>query len=116
MLFSIFPVVETHCDGRQDKAQCYGALGGTVVLQMMDNASEIFQYQWNKDKSRILVGRKNIILYNQMKDKSLFTPTNGTFRINNLSRTDDGEYTLQIFDSDGSISEQRTIQLSIQGK
>ncbi|XP_053179544.1 uncharacterized protein LOC128362724 [Scomber japonicus] len=27
---------ESHCDGRQDGAQCYGALGGTVVIQLMD--------------------------------------------------------------------------------
>ncbi|XP_070769904.1 uncharacterized protein [Enoplosus armatus] len=75
--------VETYCDGRQDGAQCYGALGGTVVLQLMDN-------------------------------RSSFTPSDGTFRINNLSWTDGGEYTLSIFDSKGKESELRTLQLTIQ--
>ncbi|KAF1384636.1 hypothetical protein PFLUV_G00122260 [Perca fluviatilis] len=85
MILGVSHGVETYCDGRQNGAQCYGALGGTVVLQLMDNASEISRYTCN-----------------------------GTFRINNLSWTDGGEYELVIFDSDGKISEQRTLQLTIQ--
>ncbi|KAE8285948.1 hypothetical protein D5F01_LYC15627 [Larimichthys crocea] len=106
--------VETYCDGRQDGAQCYGALGGTVVLQLMDSASEISRYQLFKNKTAILSGRKNKIVINLVADRSSFTPSDGTFRINNLSRTDGGEYTLTIFDSDGLMSEQRTLQLTFQ--
>ncbi|KAI3351212.1 hypothetical protein L3Q82_005765 [Scortum barcoo] len=66
-------------------------LGGTVVLQLMDSASEIFRYEWFKNKAReILNGRKNLIVYNVIKERSSFTPSNGTFRINRLSRTDGG--------------------------
>ncbi|XP_044210459.1 uncharacterized protein LOC122984191 [Thunnus albacares] len=115
MLLGVSHGIETHCDGRQNETQCYGALGGTVVLQLMDNASEIFRYQWYKNKTtRILNGRKDEIVSNLMKDRSIFTPSNGTFRINNLNRTDGAEYTLEIFDSNGHVSEQRTLQLSIQ--
>ncbi|XP_067455219.1 uncharacterized protein [Thunnus thynnus] len=115
MLLGVSHGVETHCDGRQDGAQCYGALGGTVVLQLMDSASEIFKYKWNKTKTTtILIVRNNTILSNEMKDRSVFTPSNGTFKINNLIRTDGAEYTLQIFDSNGQMSGQRTLQLSIQ--
>ncbi|XP_044219286.1 uncharacterized protein LOC122990177 isoform X3 [Thunnus albacares] len=115
MLLGVSHGVETYCDGRQDGAQCYGALGGTVVLQLMDNASEIFGYQWQKNKTiTILRGRKDKIVSNEMKDRSVFTPSNGTFRINNLNRTDGAEYTLQTFDSKGTVLEQRTLQLSIQ--
>ncbi|XP_029917467.1 uncharacterized protein LOC115366250 [Myripristis murdjan] len=45
-----FPGVETFCDGRQDGAQCYAALGGTVVLRLMTSASDRFRYQWHKVK------------------------------------------------------------------
>ncbi|XP_042275547.1 uncharacterized protein LOC121902348 isoform X5 [Thunnus maccoyii] len=115
MLLGVSHGVETHCDGRQNRTQCYGALGGTVVLQLMDNASEISIYKWNKNKTTlILKGRKDKIVSNEMKDRSVFTPGNGTFRINNLNRTDGAEYTLHIFDSNGRESEQRTLQLSIQ--
>ncbi|TKS72407.1 Hepatocyte cell adhesion molecule [Collichthys lucidus] len=115
MLLRVSHGVETPCDGRQDGAQCYGALGGTVVLQLMDSASEISRYQLFKNEKRILDGRKNKIVSNVIADRSSFTPSDGTFRINDLSRTDGGEYTLTIFDSDGFISEQRTLQLIIQG-
>ncbi|XP_044219478.1 uncharacterized protein LOC122990270 [Thunnus albacares] len=115
MLLGVSHGIETYCDGRQDGAQCYGALGGTVVLQLMDNASEIFGYKWNKNKTTtILSGRNNTIVSNTMMDRSVFTPSNGTFRINNLIRTDGAEYTLIIFDLNGRDSGQWTLQLSIQ--
>ncbi|XP_051277007.1 LOW QUALITY PROTEIN: hemicentin-1-like [Dicentrarchus labrax] len=107
--------VETYCDGRKNNgAQCYGALGGTVVLQLMDSASEIFRYEWLKNKTSILRGGKNRAVFILIPDRSSFTPTDGTFRINNLSRTDGGEYTLMISDSNGSISVPQTLQLIIQ--
>ncbi|XP_050928216.1 hemicentin-2 isoform X8 [Lates calcarifer] len=107
--------VEAYCDGRQDGAQCYGALGGTVVLQLMDSASEIFKYEWKKNKTTTIFWGKKTIVTNNIANRSLFTPSDGTFRINNLSRTDSGEYTLQTYDSSGQRSEQRTLQLFIQG-
>ncbi|XP_054452922.1 hemicentin-1-like isoform X2 [Anoplopoma fimbria] len=106
--------METYCDGRQNGAQCYGALGGTVVLQLMDNASEIPRYQLLKNKSVILVGRRNNIVSNLIASRSIFTPSNGTFRINKLSRTDGGEYKLITFNAEGHINSDRALQLTIQ--
>ncbi|XP_045886786.1 T-cell surface antigen CD2-like isoform X2 [Micropterus dolomieu] len=113
MLLRVSNGVET-CDGRQNGSQCYGALGGTVVLQLMDSASEIFRYQLLSKTTVILTGRKNQILSKLIENRSSFTPINGTFRINKLSWTDGGEYTLEIFDSNGQRSEQRTLHLTIQ--
>ncbi|KAL7395256.1 hypothetical protein ABVT39_013282 [Epinephelus coioides] len=114
MILGVSHGVETSCDGRQDGAQCYGALGGTVVLRLMDSASEIFRYQWSNKTTVILYGRKNQIVSNKIENRSSFTPSDGTFRISKLSRSDEGEYTLEIYDSDGRITEQRTLQLTIQ--
>ncbi|XP_044061325.1 hemicentin-2-like [Siniperca chuatsi] len=114
MLLGVSHGVETYCDGRRDGAQCYGALGGTVVLQLMDSASEIFIYQWSNKAGTILIWSKNKIMSNLIENRSSFTPSDGKFRINNLIRTDGGEYTLYIFDSNGQKSEQRTLQLTIQ--
>uniref|UniRef100_A0A3B4ESK8 Immunoglobulin V-set domain-containing protein n=1 Tax=Pundamilia nyererei TaxID=303518 RepID=A0A3B4ESK8_9CICH len=107
---SNFAGVETHCD-----AQCYGALGGTVDIQLMDNTSEISRYKVLINSLKILDVRKNKIISNTIEHRYLF-PSNGTFRINNLSRSDSGNYTLQTFDSDGRSSGERTLQLFIQGK
>ncbi|XP_077958307.1 hemicentin-2 [Gasterosteus aculeatus] len=106
--------VKTHCDGRQNRAQCFGALGGTLVLQLMDKASEIQTYQWIKNGTTILNMKNNAIVYNMLKDRSFFTPSNGTLRINNLIRTDGGEYKLDPVGSDGKSSGSRVQQLTIQ--
>ncbi|XP_035863728.1 uncharacterized protein LOC118496360 [Sander lucioperca] len=118
MLLGVSHGVETYCDGRQDGAQCYGALGGTVVLQLMDNTSGISRYQWSikttTTTTTIIRWTNNMIVINAIANRSSFTPSDGTFRINNLIWTDGGEYELEIFDSDGNISEKRTLQLTIQ--
>uniref|UniRef100_A0A3P9DDK8 Immunoglobulin V-set domain-containing protein n=1 Tax=Maylandia zebra TaxID=106582 RepID=A0A3P9DDK8_9CICH len=98
--------VESYCDGRPDGAHCYGTLGGTLDIKLTDNTSEIFRFLLSKNTS---------IISNTIEHRYLF-PSNGTFRINNLSRSDSGNYTLQTFDSDGRSSGERTLQLFIQGK
>ncbi|XP_039453971.1 uncharacterized protein LOC120432814 isoform X2 [Oreochromis aureus] len=88
ILLGVSHGVGTYCDGRQDGAQCYGALGGTVDIQLMDSTSEIPRYQLLKNSLKILYVREKMILSNTIKHRSVFFPSNGTFRINNLSRTD----------------------------
>ncbi|XP_031606897.2 uncharacterized protein LOC116329098 isoform X2 [Oreochromis aureus] len=106
--------VETHCDSRQNGTQCYGALGGTVDIQLMDSTSEIPGYQLLKNLSSILNVRNNTVIFNTIAHRSLVFLSNRTFRINNLSRNDSGNYTLQTFDSDGRSSGVRSLQLFIQ--
>ncbi|XP_037635564.1 hepatocyte cell adhesion molecule-like isoform X1 [Sebastes umbrosus] len=113
MILGVSHGVETYCDGRQRGAQCYGALGGNVVVQLMDSASEIPIYRWFKEITKMLDGRGNVILSNLTGTRFSFTPSNGTFRINELSRTDGGEYELETYDSAEQSSE-RTLQLTIQ--
>nr|XP_020500981.1 uncharacterized protein LOC109992634 [Labrus bergylta] len=116
ILFRVSHGVETFCDGRQNGAKCYGALGGTVVLRLMDDASKIFRSVWIfNTTTTILRWRNNMILSNLIENRSSFSPSNGTFRINDLSRNDGGEYTLVAHkDNSGSNQEKRTLQLTIQ--
>ncbi|XP_078810355.1 uncharacterized protein LOC105354907 isoform X2 [Oryzias latipes] len=115
MLITVTDGVVTHCDGRQNGAQCYGALGGTVSLQLMDDFSGIYRYQLKAKNVNVLSGRNNTPPVIIMKDRSSFIPSNGTFWIHNLSRNDSGEYELQTFDSNGKQTENRTLQLLVQG-
>ncbi|XP_071369550.1 pregnancy-specific glycoprotein 22-like [Centroberyx affinis] len=109
--------VETYCDGRQDGAQCFGALGGTVVLQLITQDEETSTYRWMKNESfRVLYVKNNMVLVNNLKNRSSFTPSNGTFRLSNISWTDNAEYSLQTFNQDGYQIATRKLQLSIQGK
>ncbi|XP_034400080.1 uncharacterized protein LOC117737932 isoform X3 [Cyclopterus lumpus] len=113
MLLGVSHGVVTHCDGTQDRAQCYGALGGTVVLQLMNKHSNLLRYQLLNKTHIILSVRKNISESNLIANRSFVTPKNGTFMICQLSRTDGGEYTLKTFDLNGQKSA-RTLQLTIQ--
>uniref|UniRef100_A0A3P9KVD1 Immunoglobulin V-set domain-containing protein n=1 Tax=Oryzias latipes TaxID=8090 RepID=A0A3P9KVD1_ORYLA len=96
--------------------QCYGALGGTVSLQLMDDFSGIHRYQLKAKNMMVLSGRKDRPPVIKMKDTFSFIPSNGTFWIHNLSRNDSGEYRLQTFDSYGKQTENRILQLLVQGK
>ncbi|KAK2849598.1 hypothetical protein Q5P01_009432 [Channa striata] len=113
MLLGVSSGVETYCDGRQNGTQCYGALGGTVVLQLI-KPSEIYRFQWTKNNTAIIHWRNNSFIENQIQDRSLFTPSDGTFRINNLNRSDGGEYKLEIYDSNGQTLSLRYLQFSFQ--
>ncbi|XP_042349811.1 uncharacterized protein LOC121948477 [Plectropomus leopardus] len=113
MMIGVSHGVETSCDGRYDGAQCYGALGGTLVLQLMDSTSEIHRYQLTKQTTRMLTWKNNQILLNAFRNRSSFTPSNGTFQINDLSRNDEGQYKLEISKSNGVTSNQ-ALQLTIQ--
>ncbi|KAI4819313.1 hypothetical protein KUCAC02_004565 [Chaenocephalus aceratus] len=108
--------LETHCDGRQDGAQCFGPLGGTVVLKLIDRALETERYQLYKssNKSTIILNViNNKIVTNAIKSRSLFNLVDGTFSVNNLSRNDSDEYPFEI--SDGiKIKEKRALRLTIQ--
>ncbi|XP_028271414.1 junctional adhesion molecule A-like [Parambassis ranga] len=113
MILGLSLGVDTYCDGRQGGAQCYRAVGASVTLRLMDDASEISRFQWKKGLSVILQWRNNKIT-NQLQDRSEFIPSNGTFRINNLSRDDGGEYVLEMSDNSGRLTSQRSLHLSVE--
>ncbi|XP_036066942.1 HEPACAM family member 2 [Oryzias melastigma] len=114
MLFSVTDGVVTHCDGRQNGTQCYGALGGSVFLQLMDDFSEIHRYYLYKKNTVVLSGRKDQQPDSIMNNRYSFIPSNGTFWINNLSRNDSDEYSLRTFDTNGKQTSIHSLQLSVQ--
>lgn len=99
----------TSCDGRQNKAQCYGALGGTVVIQLMDNLPEKMTFPWldrNRRSARWTSGGP----WGGESKRLDFISRNGTVRMNELLRTDAGEYRLQIRNKDGKRAAGRTAE------
>ncbi|KAG7517287.1 T-cell surface antigen CD2-like isoform X2 [Solea senegalensis] len=112
MLLGVSYSVETHCDGRQDGAQCYGAVGGTVFIRLMDTIPPRFTFQ--KNKTRILRWKNKALSIEVMKNQLSFDPSNGILRINNLQKSDSDKYSLEIQDSDAVVVENRTLNLSIQ--
>lgn len=108
--------VEIYCDARQNGTHCFGPLGGTVVLRLVNDASGIFILRWFKETRVVLQLQNNRPVINDRESRFVFTPSNGTLRFHNLKWTDTGEYKLETYDSNGRNSGKRTLQLTIQGK
>ncbi|XP_029515444.1 uncharacterized protein LOC115129342 isoform X2 [Oncorhynchus nerka] len=108
--------LETSCDARQNGSQCYGALGGTVYLQLTTRYDELSFYKGSTGaKTEILKMKmgKWVITYTPIEDRVHFFINNGTFRLNNTRRNDSGEYLLLKYDSEGKLSGTRELQLFI---
>ncbi|XP_026214033.1 fasciclin-2-like isoform X2 [Anabas testudineus] len=114
VLLGVSHGIETYCDGRKNGAQCYGALGGTLVLQLMNDAAEYHSFDWIKNQSNLLRWRSNNSVIILPDNRLFFTPSNGTLRMNNLRRNYSGEYTLKITNENGEISARQTLHLFIQ--
>ncbi|CDQ80693.1 unnamed protein product [Oncorhynchus mykiss] len=110
----------TSCDAIQNGSQCYGALGGTVYLQLVTDATRYDALSFWKGstgaKTGILKMRmdKWVIRDTPIKDRVHFFINNGTFRLNNTRRNDSGEYLLEKHESDGRSSGIRGLQLFIE--
>lgn len=105
--------IENFCDGRKDKAQCYGALGGTVSIHVMGNLAEKEKFTWinpQKQSSRWPPRPES------SSQRLEFISSNGTMRMNNLIKADDGSYTLQIHNINGERKAEWTLQLNIEGE
>ncbi|XP_064829645.1 uncharacterized protein LOC135545742 isoform X1 [Oncorhynchus masou masou] len=110
--------LESSCDARQNGSQCYGALGGTVYLQLADTTA-YNHYSFHKCST----GAQTKILKTKVTLSSIsasfitrvhFFINNRTLRLNNTQRNDSGEYLLQTYDSDGKSSGSRGLQLFIE--
>ncbi|XP_054890488.1 uncharacterized protein LOC129362784 [Poeciliopsis prolifica] len=104
---------ETRCDAREERAQCFGALGGTVIIRLMNNASEISKHEGKNKTAIILRGEGHQFFQNDLPNRVFFLSSNDTMSLKNLSRSDSGEYSLEIFDSEGEKTVQ-TLQLLVQ--
>ncbi|XP_016894747.2 uncharacterized protein LOC103391003 isoform X2 [Cynoglossus semilaevis] len=104
--------MENFCDGRQNETQCYGPLGGTLVLQLMDKVNVKGTVLLKNSTQTLLEIKQGSIRY-YIENKFFFTPDNGTLRINNLSRTDSGEYKVSLY-YDGRLNRTQTVNIHVQ--
>ncbi|XP_054890113.1 hemicentin-1-like isoform X2 [Poeciliopsis prolifica] len=105
-------VVKPSCDGRKNGAQCIGALGGVIDIQLMDNMLEMPHFEWTNNNFVILHWRFNSVVSKRRNMIPIF-PSNGTVRLYDLRRTDSGEYKLEIFDGKGKKTGWRMLKLSV---
>ncbi|XP_038848956.1 uncharacterized protein LOC120047494 [Salvelinus namaycush] len=109
--------METYCNATQN-VSCYGALGGTVYLQLMNDATGfelIFKRNATGGNTEIFKMKHNNITYKSIEARSEFFINNGTFKINNTEWRDSAEYSLEIHYSNGTYLDTRGVQLTIGG-
>ncbi|XP_048119649.1 uncharacterized protein LOC125307638 [Alosa alosa] len=110
--------LDSMCDATQDAA-CYGALGGPVYLQLIEDTRgcELKFYHENK---RAFTFRKNKpVFHDEFNTPSVlqrwqFVPDNGTMIINPAESRDAGTYRVVITASSGTSVGQHTVQLTIE--
>ncbi|XP_019222113.1 uncharacterized protein LOC106098197 isoform X1 [Oreochromis niloticus] len=102
---ALIPVDETTCDLRTNTFPCSPILEGTVYIQVMNDVSG------HEMKCLKVLPRGNITVFNLKKGKIMtdkefsnrltFLIQNGTLKITNLRRNDSGQYSIEVFNSDG---------------
>ncbi|XP_037117800.1 uncharacterized protein LOC119128979 isoform X2 [Syngnathus acus] len=108
-LFTLSQGMDTPCDGRRERALCYGPLGGEIVFSLVDKDTS--RFNWKKETVTVVKVRPNQTTFPK---RFSFTPNNGRMKIENLMRNDSGNYTLCIFGEKGEELQFRTLQLFIE--
>eukprot|EP00063_Salmo_salar_P080652 XP_014055487.1 PREDICTED: uncharacterized protein LOC106604897 [Salmo salar] len=122
MLAAVSHGMERPCDAREDGAQCYGALGGTVYLQLINVVSgvpDILLKTESNDTAKVILKIRNrtpeiVKIHKSIETRAHFFINNGTFRIDNTERNDSAEYRLETFNLDGKALGTRRLQLFIE--
>ncbi|XP_061786401.1 uncharacterized protein [Nerophis lumbriciformis] len=113
LLLTVCHAEEKSCDGRKDGVQCYGKLGEPMLLRLMDNAFGLYRYRWGNATTKLMTGRIGGDV-NLSEKRFSFTPEEGLMKIKKLERKDGDKYTLYIYDKNGKLIINRTLQLFVE--
>ncbi|XP_072295635.1 uncharacterized protein [Eucyclogobius newberryi] len=93
---------EDVCDARVNQTQCYGALGGTIAIRLMDSGSTTNRCTWMKNQTVIFECRNNIVKTNAIENRSVFNESTGILQLQNLTKSDNSSYSLEFY-NDGKF-------------
>ncbi|XP_061901961.1 uncharacterized protein LOC133649153 [Entelurus aequoreus] len=113
LLLTVCHAEEQPCDGRKDGVQCYGKLGETMLLRLMDNDLGLYRYRWETTTTILMTGGIGGKV-NLSEKRFSFTPEEGLMKIIKLERRDSGKYTLNIFNEGGRLIISQTLQLFVE--
>ncbi|KAM8732350.1 uncharacterized protein AB9X84_024402 isoform 1-T4 [Acanthopagrus schlegelii] len=115
---AVFTAAETKCNASQNISLCSAALGGSVYIQMMTNASG-YQLQCKKQlpTGPIIVfslKKDKVTIQDQFSDRMQFFINNGTLKFTNVAKNDSGQYSLEVYDPNGLRVKDIQIKLDVQ--
>ncbi|XP_026036082.1 uncharacterized protein LOC113029440 [Astatotilapia calliptera] len=102
---ALFPVDATTCDLRTSTCPCSPLLEGTVYIQVMTDASgremKCLKVLPNETKTVFSLKKEKIMTDKEFNNRLTFIIKNGTLKITNLKKNDSGQYSIEIFNSNG---------------
>ncbi|KAK7922795.1 hypothetical protein WMY93_009697 [Mugilogobius chulae] len=114
LLLHITQDAEGFCDARKNDAQCYGALGGTIEIKLMDSGSMTSRCRWAKNNKIIFDWKNNGVLTNELKNRSVFNVITGIIQIQNLTYSDSDSYSLEFPNKEGRQTKKTLHKLIIE--
>ncbi|XP_055015223.1 CD166 antigen homolog isoform X3 [Boleophthalmus pectinirostris] len=108
---STVAVAESFCDARVNLTRCFGALGGTIKIQLMDNGSTTPRCIWKKNTENIFEWKNNAVRTNKFPDRLVFNNITGIIQIQNLTKSDSDSYSLEFYNKDGHLTKMIIHQL-----
>ncbi|KAM8848263.1 uncharacterized protein ACB058_012011 [Synchiropus picturatus] len=115
---AFFSAADSHCDATQSSAQCSVTLGASVYIQVLATA-EGYRLRCLKQLpvghvSVFSVRRDIVTVQETFRDRTHFFIKNGTLKITGVERADAGEFSVEVFSTDGMLV--RTIHVKLDVK
>ncbi|TMS17755.1 hypothetical protein E3U43_001824 [Larimichthys crocea] len=117
---AFLPAAETKCDATSNTSVlCQVHLGGTVYIQMMNNASRhqlrCKKYLPTGTISVFSLKKEKVTIEEPFRNKTTeFFINNGTLKITNVEKNHSGRYNLEVFDPRGIQVKNIDINLDVQ--
>ncbi|XP_053735561.1 uncharacterized protein LOC128767492 isoform X3 [Synchiropus splendidus] len=105
--------LEMHCDIREGGAPCHGPLGGSLIIKLMGENTNVPKWTLKKDTITILKWEEKFKSGND-KSRYFFGRQNGSLTIASLTREDAGTYLLEGFDKDGNNISHRNFRIYVE--
>lgn len=119
------PGAETKCiisndNGHSSKYSCSVTLGATLYIQIMKNASghrvKFKKHLPTESVSVFSLKREEVTIQEPYKNRTEFFISNGTLKITHVERNDAGQYSIEIFNTNGVFVQNINVTLDVQGK
>ncbi|XP_058852593.1 uncharacterized protein LOC131699528 [Acipenser ruthenus] len=98
------------------RVSVYGALGDSVHLHFNTTLNSSAEVQWKRGVYRIGVFKNNSVALNNPYINRAEIFANGTLRLDRTQKDDSGDYSVDVFNTDGTSIFKRSMQVYIQGE
>ncbi|XP_058852708.1 carcinoembryonic antigen-related cell adhesion molecule 3-like isoform X2 [Acipenser ruthenus] len=103
-----------HVTAENISVPVYGALGESVYLHFNTTLNSSVEVQWNRRFNRIAVFKNNRTAFDNPYKNRTQIFANGTLRLDRTQKNDSGDYSVDVFNTDGTNIFKGSMQVYIQ--